>query len=496
MSKPIALSLSFPTGKVAYHSIAAHRNKKSGPYRLAGMAGKTGRLYIGETYLGRAEVKNDGTSIAVSPTLPDTPPLEEHLAAARLRLNLRIAKGWIKPDGKEFRHGSLLRLDTAMPPKGDLIYSGTDTVLARGEVVTIDGFYGLRIEELAPPPVPEPGERGLICCEVLLGGVDLTAGSLDQLGEGTLLQTDADTSGGLDLLCGSVPVARGVLRAYAERKTDFRQAYAVWADAGEPGLFFKVTEAVVPELQNRDRREPGQAYRLGPQIRSLSEASLASFAGSLPASAAAYLAKYTAVMDPERAARLAEAMTRRRGDAFLIDFFLCDPSGVIPEVPAQLAEDLAALYGNGAGEPAGGTEGQNVEFPSPYDPVGQAAQALCTLPMAGQRKLMETLQKADPALAEEAGTHFLFPEDLQEFPDRALQTLLREIDSTVLVSFLNGSSEDLQEKFLSNVSSRSGKAIREEMALKKEQPAKIYEKAAEQILSIVYKLYDAGDIVL
>ena len=90
---------------------------------------------------------------------------------------------------------------------------------------------------------------------------------------------------------------------------------------------------------------------------------------------------------------------------------------------------------------------------------------------------------------------FVF-ENLLDLDDRAIQLLLREIQSDSLILAMKGASEPLREKIFKNMSQRAAEMLRED--LESRGPVRLSEVENEQkeILKIVRRLADEGQIVL
>jgi len=90
---------------------------------------------------------------------------------------------------------------------------------------------------------------------------------------------------------------------------------------------------------------------------------------------------------------------------------------------------------------------------------------------------------------------FVF-ENLLDIDNRGIQTLLREIQSDSLVVALKGASEELREKFFSNMSQRAAEMMREDLEAR--GPVRLSEVEAEQkeILKTARRLAEEGQIVL
>jgi flagellar motor switch protein FliG len=80
--------------------------------------------------------------------------------------------------------------------------------------------------------------------------------------------------------------------------------------------------------------------------------------------------------------------------------------------------------------------------------------------------------------------------------DRGIQLVMREVQSESLIVALKGASVEMREKIFKNMSSRAAEMLREDLESK--GPVKLSEVEAEQkeILKIVRRLSDEGQIVL
>ena len=90
---------------------------------------------------------------------------------------------------------------------------------------------------------------------------------------------------------------------------------------------------------------------------------------------------------------------------------------------------------------------------------------------------------------------FVF-ENIMDIEDRGIQLLLREVQSDSLIIALKGASEDMREKIFKNMSQRAAEMMREDLESK--GPVRLSEVEAQQkeILMIVRRLADEGQISL
>ncbi len=87
-------------------------------------------------------------------------------------------------------------------------------------------------------------------------------------------------------------------------------------------------------------------------------------------------------------------------------------------------------------------------------------------------------------------------DDLEKLDDKAIQTLLREVQSESLVIALKGATPELREKIFKNMSTRAAETLRED--LESRGPVRLSEVEAEQkeLLKTVRRLADEGQIML
>jgi flagellar motor switch protein FliG len=90
---------------------------------------------------------------------------------------------------------------------------------------------------------------------------------------------------------------------------------------------------------------------------------------------------------------------------------------------------------------------------------------------------------------------FVF-EDVLLLDDRAMQRVLKEVDSKELSMALKGASEELQDKFYRNMSSRASEMIKEEMEFMGPIRLKDVEEVQQKIVDVVRRLEEDGEIII
>jgi len=125
-----------------------------------------------------------------------------------------------------------------------------------------------------------------------------------------------------------------------------------------------------------------------------------------------------------------------------------------------------------------------------------AAEILNFLGGSAESGVVESMREHDPDLAQKVLDQMFVFEDLNEVDDRGIQALLKEVQSEALIVALKGADQALRDKVLKNMSTRAAETLREDLEAK--GPVRVSEVEAEQreILKIVRRLADEGQIQL
>lgn len=125
-----------------------------------------------------------------------------------------------------------------------------------------------------------------------------------------------------------------------------------------------------------------------------------------------------------------------------------------------------------------------------------AAEILNFLGGGEEASLLETLRAENAELAQEIEDLMFTFDDLLSLDDRAVQTVLREVQNDQLIIALKGAEPALREKIFKNMSSRAAESLKED--LESRGPVRLSEVEAQQkeILKTVKRLADEGTIVV
>ena len=128
--------------------------------------------------------------------------------------------------------------------------------------------------------------------------------------------------------------------------------------------------------------------------------------------------------------------------------------------------------------------------------VKTAAEIINLLGTSLEASVIDAIREQDPDLAQKIMDKMFTFEDLLKLDNKSLQMVLKEVSSDQLVVALKGASQELRDKILSNMSSRAAEALKED--LESRGPVRLSEVEAQQkeILKIVRRLADEGQIVL
>ena len=125
-----------------------------------------------------------------------------------------------------------------------------------------------------------------------------------------------------------------------------------------------------------------------------------------------------------------------------------------------------------------------------------AAEILNFVPGNLEGGLIESIREYDADLAQKILDEMFVFANIMDIDDRGIQLLLREVQSESLIVALKGAAEDLREKIFKNMSQRAAEMLRDDLEGK--GPVRVSEVEAEQkeILKIVRRLADEGQIAL
>jgi flagellar motor switch protein FliG len=188
-------------------------------------------------------------------------------------------------------------------------------------------------------------------------------------------------------------------------------------------------------------------------------------------------------LDKDQASEILSHMTERlRGDVMLR---IATLDGIQPAALKELNEALAEVLA-----------GSDTLQKSSLGGVRAAAEILNYLPNAQSNQIMEGMKDQNAELAQSILDEMFVFEDLLALDDRGIQTVLREVQSESLIVALKGASQELRDKIFKNMSSRAAEMLREDLEAKGPVKLSEVEKEQKEILTIVRRLSDEGQVAL
>lgn len=188
-------------------------------------------------------------------------------------------------------------------------------------------------------------------------------------------------------------------------------------------------------------------------------------------------------LDPDLASSILTYFSERMRNEVLIRTATLE--GVQPQALRELNDVLTGLL-----------SGADRHKKSAAGGVGMTAEILNFMGNTVEASALNYIREYDPELAQRIQDKMFVFENMLEIDDRSIQTILREVQTDSLVVALKGTSPELREKIFRNMSQRAAEMLRDDLEAK--GPVKLSEVEAEQkeILKIVRKLADDGQIVL
>jgi len=128
--------------------------------------------------------------------------------------------------------------------------------------------------------------------------------------------------------------------------------------------------------------------------------------------------------------------------------------------------------------------------------VAAVAEILNVVDRTTEKSILENLTQEDAELVEEIRRLMFVFDDITKFSDRDIQSILKNVESSQWAMALKGASEELKQKILGNMSKRAATLLTEEMEYLGPVRASSVEQVQQQIVDIIRRLEDAGEITI
>lgn len=186
-------------------------------------------------------------------------------------------------------------------------------------------------------------------------------------------------------------------------------------------------------------------------------------------------------LDPDQSAEIVTHFSDRLKQDVMLRIATLD--GVKPVAIQELNDVMDKLLSNN----------ENVKKQS-MGGIETAAEIMNFINGDHETVIMDGITNHDEFMAQAIMDKMFVFDDIDQMDDRAIQTILREVQSDTLITAMKAASDGLKEKIFKNMSSRAADMMRED--LEASGPMKLSDVEAQQkeILTIVRRLADEGQI--
>jgi flagellar motor switch protein FliG len=128
--------------------------------------------------------------------------------------------------------------------------------------------------------------------------------------------------------------------------------------------------------------------------------------------------------------------------------------------------------------------------------VKTAAEMLNLMGTSIETSVLEYVREADNELAQRIMDNMFTFDDLIKVEDKAIQSLLKEVQTESLVVALKGADPELRDKIFKNMSTRAAETLREELEARGPVRVSDVETEQKEVLKVVRRLVEEGVIAL
>jgi flagellar motor switch protein FliG len=111
-------------------------------------------------------------------------------------------------------------------------------------------------------------------------------------------------------------------------------------------------------------------------------------------------------------------------------------------------------------------------------------------------QLMDAIREQDEEMSQQIQDLMFVFDNLVDVDDRAIQTILREVQQDALLKAIKGAETELKDKITKNMSKRAAEMLLDDLEAMGPVRVSEVETAQKEILSIARRLADAGEIML
>ena len=195
------------------------------------------------------------------------------------------------------------------------------------------------------------------------------------------------------------------------------------------------------------------------------------------------IALILAYLKPEQSAKVLNCL--QPGVQHKVSLKIAQMATTNPEIISEVEKIVESKFSNVVIQDfskAGGTEA--------------LASILNRTDRATEKNVIEMLEEETPQLAEDVRSLMFVFEDIVNLDDRAIQRILREVDTKDLALSLKGSRDDVKDKILRNMSERAQAILLEDMEYMGPVRAREVQEVQSRIVGIIRMLEQNGEIVV
>ena len=111
-------------------------------------------------------------------------------------------------------------------------------------------------------------------------------------------------------------------------------------------------------------------------------------------------------------------------------------------------------------------------------------------------QLMDAIREQDEEMSQQIQDLMFVFDNLADVDDRAIQSILREVQQDALLKAIKGAEDDLKDKITKNMSKRAAEMLIDDLEAMGPVRISEVETAQKEILSVARRLADAGEIML
>ncbi|MBI4212873.1 MAG: flagellar motor switch protein FliG [Chloroflexi bacterium] len=128
--------------------------------------------------------------------------------------------------------------------------------------------------------------------------------------------------------------------------------------------------------------------------------------------------------------------------------------------------------------------------------VEYVVQVLNQVDRSTERTILDIMEEADPLVADAIKNKMFVFDNIGDLDDRAIQRVLREVDSKDLALSLRGGNDKTRQRILGNMSTRSAQMLNEEMEIMGPVRVSAVDEAQQRIVNAVRRLEELEEITI